>query len=727
MPMRRPLRTLLLIATLAATSVYGQDNEQQQAAADPPDLNSLQSGWWGYFEKIDDDQNPGDLAVTFLAEVERQLATLRAENQEVGQAIFKAIRENLDTYLELLNDTDEAARQLEAPEEKYTVEKLLQVAAESRDAVVAAEQYQAETEREERILGGVTDRRDLSFNRYLGTAPGDDRVLAALRLIQDRSALAIARLRVDLLTKRYEQAAAYAEATEERVELAIELLPKTVSDERLEELHEDVSKAEAAVQEAAEGLRAAEISASRLSLDTPEGRSQQRLERQKLIEAQVEHTLARLKYMKSNTLLIWAEILVGEARDTSELQQLSLGEREFIREVDKNEQEWRRDTQDEILAAQTASRDGLNRAARRLLDQRSGTAQATLAQIEAMRAAADDLQLLSIVAENAFVEQVGPFMSFLAVSNRYFRDLVQRVEAVAVKTLFTIGETPVAGSDILRVIIILVIAYVLSRLVRHAISRFSASQDAGTQASLYTVGRLSHYAIITIALIVALSTIGLDFSNVALVAGALSVGIGFGLQSIVGNFVSGLIILFEHSLRVGDYIELDNGLTGTVKSINVRSTLITTNDNIDIVVPNSEFVNFRLTNWTLGERIRRVRVPFNVAYGSDKEVVKKAALEAADEVPYTLSHMRGREIQVRLVEFGDSSLNFLMLVWVNRQGAMRPGRTIGAYLWALEGKLREYGIEIPFPQRDLHLRSDARYQQAEPVPMVDVDEQPDPA
>ncbi len=727
MPMRRPLRTLLLIATLAATSVYGQDNEQQQTAADPPDLNSLQSGWWGYFEKIDDDQNPGDLAVTFLAEVERQLATLRAENQEVGQAIFKAIRENLDTYLELLNDTDEAARQLEAPEEKYTVEKLLQVAAESRDAVVAAEQYQAETEREERILGGVTDRRDLSFNRYLGTAPGDDRVLAALRLIQDRSALAIARLRVDLLTKRYEQAAAYAEATEERVELAIELLPKTVSDERLEELHEDVSKAEAAVQEAAEGLRAAEISASRLSLDTPEGRSQQRLERQKLIEAQVEHTLARLKYMKSNTLLIWAEILVGEARDTSELQQLSLGEREFIREVDKNEQEWRRDTQDEILAAQTASRDGLNRAARRLLDQRSGTAQATLAQIEAMRAAADDLQLLSIVAENAFVEQVGPFMSFLAVSNRYFRDLVQRVEAVAVKTLFTIGETPVAGSDILRVIIILVIAYVLSRLVRHAISRFSASQDAGTQASLYTVGRLSHYAIITIALIVALSTIGLDFSNVALVAGALSVGIGFGLQSIVGNFVSGLIILFEHSLRVGDYIELDNGLTGTVKSINVRSTLITTNDNIDIVVPNSEFVNFRLTNWTLGERIRRVRVPFNVAYGSDKEVVKKAALEAADEVPYTLSHMRGREIQVRLVEFGDSSLNFLMLVWVNRQGAMRPGRTIGAYLWALEGKLREYGIEIPFPQRDLHLRSDARYQQAEPVPMVDVDEQPDPA
>ncbi len=219
------------------------------------------------------------------------------------------------------------------------------------------------------------------------------------------------------------------------------------------------------------------------------------------------------------------------------------------------------------------------------------------------------------------------------------------------------------------------------------------------------MGRLSHYAIIILGLFIALSSIGLDFSNLALVAGALSVGIGFGLQSIVNNFVSGLIILFEHSLRVGDYIELDTGLTGTVKSINVRSTLINTNDNIDIVVPNSEFVTTRLTNWTLGERILRVRIPFGVAYGSDKELVKKAAMEAAAEVPYTLTHMKGREPDIWLVEFGDNSLNFLLLVWVNRQGARRPTRTRAAYLWALETKLNEYGIEIPFPQRDLHLRS----------------------
>ena len=257
----------------------------------------------------------------------------------------------------------------------------------------------------------------------------------------------------------------------------------------------------------------------------------------------------------------------------------------------------------------------------------------------------------------------------------------------------------------MQAVLILLVAYLLSRGIRFAIQRVGRDESPGAQASLYTLSRLTHYTIIILAVFIALTSIGLDFTNLALVAGALSVGIGFGLQSIVNNFVSGLIILFERSLRVGDYIELDTGLTGTVKAINVRSTLINTNDNIDIVVPNSEFVSTRLTNWTLNERTRRVRVPFGVAYGSDKELVRKAALEAAEEVPYTMANRRGRETDVWLTEFGDSSINFLLLVWVNRQGARRPTRCRSAYLWALETKLAEYGIEIPFPQRDLHLKS----------------------
>jgi small-conductance mechanosensitive channel len=534
-------------------------------------------------------------------------------------------------------------------------------------------------------------------------------------------------LRVQLLTRRSDQAALYASAAEERVELASELLPKTVSDEDLAQLQKDVDEADVAVEQAAAELRTAEISASHLSVDTPEGRSQERLVRQKLTEASVVSALAEVQAAKSRTLLIWAELLVGKAPDVKVLQEGSLFASALVRRVKDNALAWLADTQDELFAVQTADRDGLSRSARRLLDQRSGTAQATLSRIDELEAAAEDLGLLTAVAEDVFVENVGTFKSWLAVTNRFFRGFSQRLGEIADTTLFSVGETPVAGSDILRFIIILLVAYLLSRVVRHAIDRASRSQETGTQASLYTVGRLTHYTIITIAIFVALTTIGLDFSNLALVAGALSVGIGFGLQSIVGNFVSGLIILFEHSLRVGDYIELDTGLTGTVKAINVRSTLINTNDNIDIVVPNSEFVSARLTNWTLGERILRVRIPFGVAYGSDKELVRKAGLEAAAEVQYTLKNLRGREPDVWLVEYGDSSLNFLLLVWVNRQGARRPTRTRAAYLWALEDKFREYGIEIPFPQRDLNLRTGwpgSQQETAEPEALEE-DKEPD--
>jgi len=462
---------------------------------------------------------------------------------------------------------------------------------------------------------------------------------------------------------------------------------------------------QAAADTAREALRNAELEASSLDLEAADGRSQQRLLQQQLIDAEVAVAISDLELAKSQARRWWTELQLDTDADMDELQEHALSWSKLIRTVPLKVPEWQQDSQDELLAVQTTNRTGLNRASRRLLDQRLAIVQSTLAHIGEVEAAAADLELLASTVDAAVAESSGALSSWFQSTSRQIQAAYQRVKGLADVTLFHISETPVTGSDIFRVLIILIVAYLLSRTIRYTIRRVSDRDPTGTQASLYTLSRLSHYTIIIIALFIALSSIGLDFSNLALVAGALSVGIGFGLQSIVSNFVSGLIILFEHTLRVGDYIELDTGLTGTVKAINVRSTLINTNDNIDIVVPNSEFVTTRLTNWTLGERVLRVRIPFGVAYGSDKEVVRQAAIEAADEVPYTLTHIKRRRPDVWLVDFGDSSLNFLLTVWVNREGARRPTRTRAAYLWALETKLTEHGIEIPFPQRDLNLRS----------------------
>jgi small-conductance mechanosensitive channel len=187
--------------------------------------------------------------------------------------------------------------------------------------------------------------------------------------------------------------------------------------------------------------------------------------------------------------------------------------------------------------------------------------------------------------------------------------------------------------------------------------------------------------------------------------GALGVGIGFGLQPVVANFVAGLMILFEQPLKVGDFVELESGVHGEVREIRMRATRITTNDNVDILVPNSEFVNGRVTNWTLDEAHRRVRIKFGVAYGTDKELVRRVVLEAAQKVEHTLKGFPRRITQVWLVGFGDSSLDFELAVWLTPEAVVRPSAVSAAYYWAIHTALIDNGIEIPFPQRDLHLRS----------------------
>ena len=248
-------------------------------------------------------------------------------------------------------------------------------------------------------------------------------------------------------------------------------------------------------------------------------------------------------------------------------------------------------------------------------------------------------------------------------------------------------------------------AWLLSVLVRRWLGGYARRNPNANRASLYTVSRLAQYVLLSVGVLIGLDRAGIPVSKLTVFAGAIGVGLGFGLQAIFSNFVSGLILLFDRSLKVGDFVELESGARGEVRDIKIRATRIATNDNIDILVPNSEFVTGKVTNWTLYDGSRRVRIPFGVGYGSDKEAVRAAALEAAAEVPFTLAHDGPRAPQVWLVEFGDSSLNFELVVWLTAEATKRPGAVKAAYLWALHGALERHAIEIPFPQRDLHLRS----------------------
>ncbi len=254
---------------------------------------------------------------------------------------------------------------------------------------------------------------------------------------------------------------------------------------------------------------------------------------------------------------------------------------------------------------------------------------------------------------------------------------------------------------LLALVLLLWLASFVSRLVQTRINR----QENLTPSARSLISQAVRIVFLFAAIMLAMNTIGIDLTAFAVFSGAIGVGIGFGLQAIFSNLVAGIILLLERSIKVGDFVELESGVTGEVRQINTRATRITTNDNVDILVPNSEFINNRVTNWTMHDDFKRSRIPFGVAYGTDTDLVRKAALEAAESVPHMLKGKSGKPPQVWLVGFGESSLDFELVVWIKPESVKRPGAVNADYNWALEKALSKYGIEIPFPQRDLHIRS----------------------
>ena len=212
---------------------------------------------------------------------------------------------------------------------------------------------------------------------------------------------------------------------------------------------------------------------------------------------------------------------------------------------------------------------------------------------------------------------------------------------------------------------------------------------------------ITGYVMFLIALLAGMSAAGFDFGNIAIIAGALSVGIGFGLQNIVNNFVSGLILLFERPVRKGDWIVV-NGTEGVVKDIQIRSTRIQTFDRSDVIVPNSELISNQVTNWVLSNRAGRAIVPVGVAYGTDTEKVRDVLLAVAGANENVLQTGDYPEPVVLFRAFGDSSLNFELRVFL--RDIDKRIRVVSELNFAIDKAFREAGIEIPFPQRDLHVK-----------------------
>ncbi len=266
--------------------------------------------------------------------------------------------------------------------------------------------------------------------------------------------------------------------------------------------------------------------------------------------------------------------------------------------------------------------------------------------------------------------------------------------------LFHLGDSIFTTRTFILLIFSLFLLFYISSKIRKVLvnkifPRYNL--DIGVSQSIATILR---YVLIIIGLVIIFQTTGIDLSAIGLLVGALGVGIGFGLQSITNNFISGLIILFERPIKVGDRIEVDE-LAGNIIDISARATTIITNDNIAVIVPNSDFINSRVINWSHNNRRIRLNFPVGVSYNEDPEKIRKLLTEVAIANPGILSLPKP---YILFEGFGDSSLNFNVLVWTSEY-IDRPKILRSEFYYEIFAKFKEQNVEIPFPQRDIHLKS----------------------
>ncbi|OAI17773.1 hypothetical protein A1359_05685 [Methylomonas lenta] len=686
------------------TSLADAKSSHPALASKPPNPLDLSAGWWRYFnvESVELSQH--------INQSDALLKKLTANESIAIKAQVADLIENLQRYRELRDKTASEPSATLNFQNNYSLRQWLDMTRKLQTLQAELQSDSKDLERDEKKLAAARQCLDTMMAAYLELPDHAvdkftqglqvmslwaEQALDAESLRLKKAILAVSNLQLAQLLKEINTARS-------RI---------VVSEQDFEQIKKDIHTAEQGQINARENLTQLVAVVELENLDTAEGTARSLLSKQRINHAIIKEAVAdALLSRKRMEYLLMQMLRVEDGNALSGLKAELQGYLDNINNIKDKLDVWQEKAENDqvragkSLASLFVSTEKQNSNLVIQTQNRLTEVQNTLLSLQRLNGEINDAKFIADRAESLVADKQGMLITGLTNLNTSVSQVWEWLSDHLEASLFKISETPVTLLGILRVIVVITLAWGLSHFVRRGLTHLSERQG-GSLTYLYTLGRLAHYLILIIGISIGLSSIGVDLSNFALIAGALSLGVGFGLQAIVSNFVSGLIVLFERSLRIGDFVELSSGLAGEVKAINVRSTLVTTTDMVDILVPNSEFVNGQVINWTLTDASRRIHIPFGVAYGSDKDLVRKAALEAVNNTSHTVKNRNNREPEVWLTNFGDSSLDFELVVWVQPHAVKKPQRVKAAYYWELETALHKYGIEIPFPQRDLHIRS----------------------
>lgn len=312
------------------------------------------------------------------------------------------------------------------------------------------------------------------------------------------------------------------------------------------------------------------------------------------------------------------------------------------------------------------------------------------------------IALLTIILGPLYVRHyrnrlLGPLFG-LFILTRIVHNLVDMAVLAEVQLLQVLGISLTLGA-LLFIAIALYFLFYLSRAIQDLLQEIIVPRAETDPNVIYAALTIGRYVVIGIAVLIVFRALGLNLTTLAFISGGLSIGIGFGLQEIVANFISGILLLFEQSLRPGDIVSV-GGEMGEVKKLSIRATTVNTFDNIELIVPNQLFLTSTVTSYTRTDRSVRVLIPVGVSYSSDPKQVREVLLEAAER--HQLVRPEPEPI-VHFMGFGDSSLDFRLAVWVDDPLLrLSVASDLRFMIWK---SFADHNIEIPFPQRDLHLRS----------------------
>lgn len=697
---------LIFLALLLNAPLFSQETNPplQIEILDPANLSRK---WWEDTEQVMNDKNASQ---EFTASLKRQVTSLPQENQQEAKKLIEDIEQNLQVLLDVPSKA-KSTEPINPIATTYSLDRLVEVHHHLLKNQIELQITEEDQEQKALLINKIQESLDKLILNYDKAYPhSEKKFLTGLEWIATRIKLEANKKTLALLSQNLENL---------KTTLTQRLNEEDYAKYHLVSNQTELAKFDKRASEAKKNWESKKQQLSTKDTDfmtmtllnsCDENEMKKQLTILQGFELTIEEAMAHLRYIQASLLANLSRLMLQNL-DEATIAIFNAELKEWgraLESLEKSAGDWRKRLEtiiqrnEQIHCFSDTPSTATSATAASLNEEFIKASKKNLQSVAMLENELVDTTFLYATFQSHLIPLLGHHRQWLAQFSSFITTSYESLNEWIDHTLFYVGNYPVTLFALMRFAFILFLTFLIARLVVNMLSRLGEKKRGLQHSVLYKINRLVNYLILFIGTLVALSSIGFDFSNLLLVAGALGVGLGFGLQSIFNNFISGIIILFENNLKVGDLIELENGVRGDVRAINFRSTVLRTPDGIEALIPNAELVTSKVMNWTLNDPYRRLHIPFSIAYGEDKAKVVRLITEAAKKESMTLIRPGISEPSVSLTKLGENGLEFELIVWIDDRTS-RTKNILSTYLWIIETTLSENGISMPFPQREIRI------------------------